>query len=45
MKLIKQIRMRFVSYFQSLVPTLPNGNVKNEYKQILSIIGIICESA
>ena len=45
MKLIKQIRIRFVIYFQSLVPTLPNGNVKNEYKQILSITGIICESA
>ena len=45
MKLIKQIRIWFVIYFQSLVPTLPNGNVKNEYKQILSITGIICESA
>ena len=45
MKLIKQIRIRFVIYFQSLVLTLPYGNGKNEYKQILSITGIICENA
>ena len=45
MILIKQIRIWFVIYFQSLAPTLPNGNVKDEYKQILSITGIICESA
>ena len=30
MKLIKQIRIRFANHFQSLVLTLPNGNVKNE---------------